>query len=315
MHSRRFNTAMTQQDNGSKGILAAFSDELAAAIEAAAPSVVRVDSRRRHNPASGVVWAADGLILTVDHALEREDEIKVGLSDGRELAATIAGRDPGTDIALLRVTGGDLTPIQRGAAAKVGHFTLAVARAGAQISATHGIVSAIGGPVRTWRGGQLEGFIRTDASFFPGLSGGPLVDTQGRMFALATSHFGRGSGFGIPLETVTRVAEALVKSGKIRRGYLGITSQPVAIPAGIRERASLEQESGLMVVGVEPNTPADQGGILLGDVLVALDGHPVRDTDDLPALLSGDRVGKASQVKVIRGGEMKELSVTVGERP
>jgi S1-C subfamily serine protease len=306
---------MTQDSNQTGGILAALSDELAAAVERVAPSVVRVDARRRHNPASGVIWTADGLILTAEHVLERDEDIKVGLGDGRELAATIAGRDPGTDIALLRIQATGLAAIERGSTPRVGHFTLALARAGSQVAATGGIISAVGGPVRTWRGGQLEGFIRTDATFFPGLSGGPLIDTRGRMIGLATSHFGRGAGFGIPMETLVRVTDVLSRQGRIRRGYLGITSQPVAVPPAIRQRSGLAQESGLLIINVEPNSPADRGGILLGDILMALDGHPVRDTDDLPALLTGDRVGRATPLRVLRGGELKDLLVTIGERP
>lgn len=306
---------MTEHHGETAGILAALSNELVAAVERAAQSVVRIDARRRSNPASGIIWTADGLILTAEHVLEREEDITIGLGDRRELPATIVGRDPGTDLALLRVQSGDLTPIERGATPKVGHLVLAVGRPSTNVAATAGIVSALGGPVRTWRGGQLEGFIRTDAPLFPGLSGGPLIDASGRMVALATSHFGRGIGFGILIETVTRVADALLQQGRVRRGYLGITSQPVPLPPALQQKLGLTQETGLMVISVEPGTPAERGGLLLGDILIGLDGQPVRDTDDLPALLTSDRVGKATPVQVIRGGELRVLTVIIGERP
>ena len=305
---------MTEQRTET-GVLAALSDELASAVERASRSLVRVDARRRGNPASGIVWAADGLILTANHVLERDEEIMVGLPDGTSTAATVAGRDPGTDIAILRAQTSGLTVVERGPAPKVGHLVLAVGRPGASVAATVGIVSALGGPARTWRGGQLEGFIRTDATLLPGFSGGPLVDAGGRMVALATSHFGQGVGFGIPLETVSRVADTLLKQGRVRRGYLGISSQPVQVTAALREKLGLTHETGLLLISVEPGTPAEQGGLLLGDILIGLDGQPVRDTDDLQTLLGGDRVGKATQVRVIRGGELREVAVTIGERP
>src|SRR6184192_322105 len=194
------------------GVLAGLSEELAGAVERASRSIVRVEARQRQ-AATGVVWSADGFILTADHVLEREEDISVGLPDGRSVAAKIAGRDPGTDLALLRAEASGLTPIERSPAPKVGHLVLAVGRPGERPTATLGIVSMLGGAARTRRGGVLEGFIRTDAAMLPGFSGGPLIDARGRLVGLNTSHFGGGAGVALPLETLERISEALAKGG------------------------------------------------------------------------------------------------------
>ena len=303
---------MTERVDEAGGVLAAFSDKLAEAVERAGGSVVRVEARRRQ-PASGVVWGPDGLVLTADHVLEREEDLALGLPDGRTVGAAIVGRDPGTDLALLRAEDKGLSPIEHGPAPKVGHLALIVARPGS-LATSIGVVSALGGPARTWRGGQLEGFIRTDATFYPGFSGGPLVDTAGRIVGLATSHFGHGAGLAIPLETATRVGSALLSHGRVRRGFLGLGSQPVALPEALRSRLGLEQESGLLVVGVEAGGPAERAGLMIGDVLVSLGGQPIRHTDDLRGRLGPERVGQVTPARVIRGGELRDLTVTVGER-
>jgi S1-C subfamily serine protease len=307
---------MSDEVGGSGGALAAFSEELADAVARAGDSVVRVEARRRQS-ASGAVWGADGLVLTADHVLERDEDLAVGLPDGQSVAAKVVGRDPGTDLALLRVEAAGLPTIEQGPVPRLGHLALIVARPGESLATSIGVVSAIGGPARTRRGGQLEGFIRTDATYYPGFSGGPLVDTVGRMIGLATSQFGGGgggAGLAISLETVRRVAESLLSHGRVRRGFLGIGSQPVSIPGPLREQLGLSQETGLLVVGVEPGGPAEQGGVLIGDLLVGLGGSPVKDTNDLRDQLGAERVGQPTALRVIRGGEPRELTVTVGER-
>lgn len=295
------------------GVLAGLSDDLAGAVERAGASVVRVEARRRQ-AASGVIWGSEGLVLTADHVLERDEDVKVGLPNGQSISAKVVGRDPGTDLALLRVEAQGFTPIQQGPPPKVGHLGMVVARPGAGLETSIGVISALVGPARTWRGGRLEGLIRTDASLYPGFSGGPLVDTAGRMVGLATSHFGQGTGMAIPLETIGRVTTSLQSHGRVRRGFLGLGSQPVALPEALRQKLGLAQESALLVVSVEPNGPSDQGGVIIGDLVVTLGGQTVRDTEDLRQLLGPDRVGQATPIRVIRGGEPRDLSVTVGER-
>ncbi len=242
---------MSVQEQSGADVLGVFSDNLAAAVERAGQAIVRVDARRRQS-ASGVLWSADGLVLTADHVLERDEDLSVSLPDGRNATASIVGRDPGTDLALLKADTGGATPIQPGGAPRVGALALLVARPDGQLATSIGVVSATSGPLRKMRGGRLEGFIRTDATFYPGFSGGPLVDTSGRMIGLATSQFGRGRGSGlvIPLETIQRVAGVLQSHGRVRRGFLGLSSQAVPLPEALRGTLGLQQESGLLVMGV-----------------------------------------------------------------
>lgn len=296
--------------------LAALSDALADAVERAGPSVVRVEARHRQ-AASGFAWDADGLIVTADHVIEREEDILVGLPDGRSARARLVGRDPGSDLALLRADAAGLAPIARGGLPRVGSLGLIVARPGFDLMASLGTVSAVSGPVRTRRGGRLDSLIGTDATFYPGFSGAPLVGPDGAALGLATSRFagGRGAGVVVPLATVERIATALSTHGRVRRGFLGLGSQPVELPEALRERAGLgEQRSGLLVVNVEAGAPADRAGVLVGDILVALGGVPLRDTGELRDVLAGQQAGAAATLRLIRGGEPRELTVTIGER-
>ena len=300
----------------SRSALTELSDALAAAVERAGAATVRVNARRRL-AASGVVWSPDGVVLTSDHVIEREEEIKVGLPGGREVPARLAGRDPGSDLAVLRVSGADLTPAERALenSAKVGHIVLALGRPTAEgLMASMGVVSTLGGPWRSFRGGQVEGYLRSDVTFYPGFSGGPLVDAAGRVVGINSSRLGRGAGLTIPAAAAQKIVDALLRQGRIRRGYLGIGSQPVRLPPALAAKLGGGQETGLLVVTVEPGSPAERAGLLIGDILVGMAGAPVRDTDDLQALLGSDRVGQAAPLIVLRGGDRRELTVTVGER-
>ena len=292
--------------------LGALSDGMADAVEGVAASVVRVNGRRRRS-GSGVVFAPD-TVLTASHVLEREEDLTVGLNDGRTLQARFAGRDHSTDLAVLKVDGLDVeavTPAE--GEARVGQLALAVGSPshGEGPRATLGVVSAVGGPVRTWRGPRLERYIQTDATPYPGFSGGPLVDARGKVLGIMVSG-SRGTAFAIPADLAWRVAGALEERGSVKRGYLGILSQPVRLPDG--QRLGLTQKGGLLVVGVEDGSPARRGGLIVGDILATLDGQPVEDTDDLLVLLGGDRVGRPVPVKLVRGGELEEIEITVGER-
>lgn len=298
---------------GDGGVLMQLSDGLARAVERSAAATVTVHARRRQ-AASGIVWSTNGTILTADHVIERDEEIQVELAGGQKFSAAVVGRDPGTDLAVLRVQGNEPAPIERGPLPGVGNLVLAVARPdGDGPMATLGVVSAVGGPVRTGRGGQLEKFIRSDAILYPGFSGGPLVDGAGRAVGINTSHLARGSGVAIPVEIAAWVVEAILSHGHVRRGFLGISSQPVQLPAAAAGKAG-GQTSGLLVLRVEAGGPAEKGGAIISDILVSLSGEPVRDIDDLQRLLTSERVGQAVTATVLRGGEPHNLTITIGER-
>ena len=296
----------------STSVLGELSNGLADAVERIAPALVTVHGRARQ-PASGIVFAQD-LVLTADHVLEREEDLTITTHDGRNLPAQFAGRDPSTDLAVLRVANLELSAAETASGdARVGQLVLAVGRPSDEgPMASIGIVSAVAGPVRIGRGGMLERYIRTDATPYPGFSGGPLVGADGLVVGVTTTGLARGVALAIPASTAWRTAEALARHGSIKRGFLGISSQPVRLPEG--QRAGRDQDRGLLIVRVEEDSPAEQGGILLGDVLVTFDGQPISDTDNLQALLSGERVGRPVAIEVIRGGDLKTLQVTVGER-
>jgi S1-C subfamily serine protease len=293
-------------------VLGLLSTQMADAVERIGPALVLVNGRQRH-PASGIVYGPER-VLTADHVLEREEDLTIQTHEGRTLAAQFVGRDPASDLALLQVPGLGLEAAARAPeAARVGQLVLAVGRPSSDgPMASVGIVSAVGGPVRTARGGMLEQYIRTDATPYPGFSGGPLIDARGALLGVLTTGLANGVALAVPAAIAWRVAEALGQQGYIKRGYLGISSQPVELPPG--QRAGREQERGLLVVRVEENSPAGQGGLLLGDILIGFDGQVLNDTDDLQALLTGDRVGATLPVEVIRAGALRTLQITVGQR-
>ena len=290
-----------------------FSNGLTSAVEKAGASTILVDARKRY-PASGIAYAED-LILTADHVVTREDDIKAGLPDGKTLTATLAGRDPGSDLALLRLTEKALSPAKTSDDVKVGQLVLALGRPNnAGMQASWGIVTAISGPARTSRGGLLDEYLQTETTPYPGFSGGPLVNTEGEVLGLNTSGLTRGSSLTIPIKVAWRIADALAKHGTVKRGYLGVRTQPVEIAEAARKALQREQGQGLLVLWLEEAGPAEKGGLLVGDILVAISGQPVGDPDDLFAALNGDIVGKSIAVEVLRGGRPETVQVTVAER-
>lgn len=289
-----------------------LSNALAQTVAAAGPGIVRVAARRRL-AASGIVWSADGVIVTAHHVVQQEDNIQVGLPDGQTVPATLVGRDPTTDLALLRIQSQNLKPFSLGdQEMQVGHLVLALGRPGQTVQATLGIISALGDSWRTPVGGMLDRYVQTDVVMYPGFSGGPLVNAQGQLLGLNTSALVQGVSLTISASAIQRVAEMLLTHGKVRRGYLGVSTQPVRLPAGLAQQ--LGQETGLLLVAVEPGSPAEQGGLLLGDVIVTLENVGVQQYDDLLAALSPDRVGTPVNVRLVRGGQVQNIRVIVGER-
>jgi len=299
---------------GAAGVLAALSDDLAGAVERAARSTVAIHARRRI-PSSGTAWRP-GVIVAASHTIAREDEISLTLPDGRTAPATLAGRDETTDLAVLR-TEAALTPVERAdaGALRVGNLVLAVGRPGQSVTASLGVLSAVGAEWRTWQGGRIDRFLRLDLSIYDGFSGGPLVEAGGRALGLNTSGLARGMALTIPGSTVDHVADLILSGGRVTRGYLGLASQPVRLPEGLRQVLKLGSDFGLVIVNVEPDGPADRAGVLLGDILVALDGAPVSEPADVLAALGPDRVGRPIAARLLRAGQPTEVTITVGSRP
>lgn len=295
-------------------VLLNLSNDLATIVQDAGPAIVRVEGRRRL-PASGIVWSADGVIVTAHHVIQREDNINIGLADGQTVSATLVGRDPTTDLAVLRAQANGLAApawAQPGDL-KVGHLVLASGRPGKTVQATLGVISALSeDDWHTPAGGLLDRYLQTDVVMYPGFSGGPLLGANGQVIGLNTSAVVRGISLTIPAPTIKRVVEALLAHGHIRRGYLGVSTQPVRLPAALAQQ--LGQETGLLLAAVEPGSPAEQGGLLLGDTIVALDGTPIRQHDDLLTFLSADRVGATVSIRIVRGGQLQDVSLVVGER-
>ncbi len=292
-------------------ILAELSDALAAAVASAGEAVARVEARDRV-PASGIVWSADGVIVTANHVVERDDRITVGVGED-SVPAALVGRDAATDIAVLRAELSGLKPAAWAEpdALRVGHVTLALGRPGRSVRATMGIASAIGGSWQSPGGRRFERYLQADVAMPPGFSGGPLVDVHGSAIGMNTSALRRFASPTVPAGDVRRVTETLLEHGTVRRGYLGVTPQPARLPPAIAEE--LGQETGLLVTFVEPGGPADKAGLLLGDVMVAFGGAPVRHIDDLFGALA-ESAGSKAPVRVLRGGQLSEISVGVGER-
>ena len=295
-------------------ILTDFSNDLATAVKKGGAGTVLVDARKRY-PASGIAYAAD-LVLTADHVVTRDENLNVSNADGKIFSATLAGRDPGSDLVLLRLAEKALTPAKvADAAPKVGQLVLALGRPGKEgVQASWGIVTAIGGPARTGRGGLLDEYIQTETTSYPGFSGGPLINTEGEVLGLNTSGLTHGMALTIPIKFAWRIADELAKHGTVKHGYLGVRTQQVDVTDSARKSLKREQEHGLLVLWLEEKGPAEQGGLLVGDIIVAVGGQTVGDPDDLFAALNTDTVGKSIAIEVLRGGKPESVSVTVGER-
>jgi serine protease DegQ len=295
--------------------LITLSRDLAAAVERVSPYVVAVNARPRV-ATSGVLWRP-GVVVATHHTIERDEEITVLLQDGREAPATLIGRDASTDLAALKIddasSAADIA--DQADALKVGSLVLAVGRTGGEgVSASLGCISAVGGAWRAWQGGIIDHFVRLDLNIYLGFSGSPLVGADGRVLGINTSGLGRGSALTIPAVTVNRVVDALLKGGRVPRPYIGVGMQPVHLPDAIKSKLNLVNNGGVIVLSVEPGSPADKAGFLVGDVLVELGSTAITDIDDVQATLAPESVGQTIDASVVRGGERANLAVTIGER-
>ncbi|HTS67104.1 MAG TPA: S1C family serine protease [Candidatus Acidoferrales bacterium] len=286
--------------------LAALSDELAAAVKQAERHVVAVHARPRFS-SSGVFWKP-GVIVTAEHTIRREEEITVTLAGGNTVPATLAGADSGTDIAVLKVEapGGPGGPPHTDAPAP-GTLALAIGRSeDSGVNASLGIISACSGEWRTWRGGQLDRYVRLDLNVFPTSDGGAVINTAGELIGVATTALSRIAGLAIPVSTIERIADQILTRGHVSRGYLGVGLQPVELP---------DHHKGLIVLSLESSGPAAKGGLLVGDILVALGGRAVAETEELQGTLESHAPGQTVEVAILRGGDSRKVTITIGERP
>jgi len=297
--------------NMTNDLLGNISNQLADAVDAAAPSVVQVQGRRR--PASGLVYDND-VVLTTARALGRGDGLHVRRHDGQTLDAELAGWDPTTSLAVLRVPGLSAAAIAAAKdPARVGHLAIAVARSWSNsVTASAGIVSVIGGPLRTGHRRAIDQVIRTTAPMHDGFSGGAFLNTSGALVGIATAAAIRGLGVVIPASIAWKTAATLLEHGSLKRGYLGIAGQPVALSEGQHQAHS--REHGLLVVGVTAGSPAATAGVLVGDIVLDFDGHAIDSPEELLDLLLGDRVGRSVTMRVLRGGAAADVPIVVGER-
>ncbi|HYX54121.1 MAG TPA: trypsin-like peptidase domain-containing protein [Candidatus Limnocylindrales bacterium] len=296
-------------------IWAALSKEIAETSAETGKTVVAVLGRR--HPSSGVFFSRDA-VITVNHALRRDEDIGVVIAPGKKISASVAGRDPSTDMAVLRLAEPVEAPLVRWASgqARVGEFVLGLGRSWrGNIVASSGILSGvITAPWKTWQRGELDQFIRPDLTFYPGFSGGPLVASTGEIIGINTAGLHR-QVITVPASTVRRVAEELLSKGRIERPWLGLAMQPVPLPESLRSRLNLNASDGLLVAHVEPDGPADKAGVMLGDVLYELAGKSVPDTESVQELLRDTKPGQAMEAKLVRGGGAAGAKITLGARP
>jgi S1-C subfamily serine protease len=297
--------------------LIGLSNQLAEIVQNISRYVVSVRARR-HYPSSGLRWAPD-VIATASHTVQRDEDITVSLADGATVEASLIGRDPGSDLAVLRLED-DAGPFAGDRdvsdAVKAGELALVVGRSpDSGVNASLGIISAASGPWRTWRGGHLDAYIRLDARLFPQSSGGAVVNGRGEIIGIATSALSRIAGLAIPVSTIKSVTGKLIERGFLPRGYLGIGVQPVPISEGLRQKLSISNQRGLIVLTVESNGPAEQGGILPGDIVFKVNDLAIERTEDLQAFSESAVIGASARVKFVRGGTLNESTIIVAERP
>jgi S1-C subfamily serine protease len=293
-----------------------LSNALARETDRAASALVAVHTESRGS-SSGVVWRS-GVIVTAEHALRRDEEIHVALPDSRVVPATLVGRDPTTDLAVLKcaeATSG-VTQFGDASAAKPGSLVLVVGRtrASGHVAAL-GVVSLVTSERRGWFGAALSPYIRLDIGLQPTAVGGAVIDAAGRAIGVASPRFARFGAIAVPSATVNRVVDALLRAGHIPHGYLGVGLHPVRVPEALRQSLKREEKTAAIVVEVEPDSPANKAGIMIGDLLLSFGAHAIARVEDVHMQLGADAIGKSVAVKFARGGAAQEANVVIGERP
>lgn len=297
-------------------VLETLSNDFAAAAEAVGSSVAAIYGRR-WMPSSGIQWRK-GFIVTAHHTIRREEDITVVAAGGKSFKANLAGRDPSTDLAILKVSEESALPLPSfgDGGLKLGHVVLALGRSrGSNLVASAGIVGGVSGEWEPRRGGRVDQHIRLSLELYPGFSGGPLVNAQGKVVGINTRGLSRGRAVTIPLATVNRIVDELIEKGHIAKPYLGLAMQPVAVPESLRGKVPGAGNSAVLVVHVEAAGPADKAGVVLGDVVVELQGKPVEDTGDIQQLLGSAKIGDTVAATVLRGGAPVKLSIMLADRP
>jgi serine protease Do len=305
---------MSPSKSGNASTLAEISAQLAAAVETASNSIVAIHARRRI-PSSGIVWR-DGVIVSASHTVKRDDEVPITLPGGESTVATTIGRDSATDLIALRMDGAKSNVAARADAdaLKVGSLVLAVGRPGRDVTASFGIISAIGKGWRTWQGARIDRVFRLDLAVYDGFSGGPLVDASGGVLGVNNSALARGTPMTLPVVAVDRVVDELLERGHVRRPFVGVAAQPVALSTSLVKQHGLSDEGALLIVSVADGSPADAAGILVGDVLLEASGKSLSRPTDLLDALASVSSGEAFRLKVLRGGAIKSVSVTPADR-
>jgi serine protease Do len=291
-------------------VLKSISDATTALVQKLAQSVVSINSHMSHG--TGIVLNKEGYIVTCNHVLAGCNSVRVGQGE-KTYKAEVVGIDPYNDVALLKTEKGDFKPMELGDSDKLstGQFVLALANPfnRQQPTATTGIITNPDATLRGLRGTAMENAIATDAKLNPGFSGGPLIDAQGKMIGMNVAYVW-SRGIAIPINKIKTIADRLISGGEIKRAYLGIVSNTVAIPQELADQIGTDQDRGVMIFSVERGSPAKKAGLTMGDVIVKFNGKPVTDFYDLPRLLADDIIGKETKIVILRGEKLMTLTIT-----
>lgn len=294
-------------------MLQSLSDAVSQLAEKVSPSVVHIGNGRRSG--TGFVWSPDGYIVTANHVVGRASSVEVELDGGTELEGKVVGRDPYSDVALLKVESGSLAPIELGESGelKTGQFVLALANAfGESTSATLGIVTSPRRTLQGWWGVVMEDAVITDAKLNPGYSGGPLVNASGKLVGMNVAYFS-GRGVAVSARTLKEIIPKLSKDGRIKKGFLGVMTDTISLPEQLAKRPEINQEDGVIVLSVEEDSPARKAGVALGDVIVKLGDKSIENLYDLHRELRNQQIGSSTTLWVLRGEVLTPLKITPTE--